>query len=599
MVTPADLVTLQQQLRQEVADVIQQLRAEVNEAISGRMDMMNSISAALQRMTAKPAESKPYRISDLIPRNWEGGNEKGEFRSFMSDLHLWMQAWSDQGEQMLAMVESIDRFDNNVIAFDCSDEEFRSIESALYQVLHRTTSNEPLRIVQQTKGQKGFEAWHAIVRRYDQRNMSDKSSAYAALISNISEKDRAKDVEQFDDILRTFTNEMNKFESRFGKIRDEEKMLAVKKLMPESLLNYRFRGTTMSYSELIVALENIIIDKVAMVPIAKGKRHDTSAPMEIGMATKEDSENASQEGDQRIIDLALQAVYKGAGKGKWSFGKGQHWNEKGGKGGKDGGKSSWQKGSGKKGGKGQEKGGKGENRTCWTCGKTGHIAAWCGKGGKKNLYAMDEDDSEDTKEYSNRSTESEEDLQAWCILEESESEQWQEVISRRSRQRAKRTNQASLLSVESSYDLSPKKIVEEKDKWVKVRATMDSGAAGHVMPEAMFPHVKIERKTPSKKFVAANGEQIKDLGAKRIPFKTNEGVQRCITFRSANVVKPLISMQKVVQAGNTVVLDEKNPHIRNTRDGTVIKLDVNNGVYTMDMWICLDETGPVFSWQGQ
>ena len=106
MVTPADLVTLQQQLRQEVSDVIQQLRAEVNEAISGRIDMMNSISAALQRMTAKPAESKPYRISDFIPRNWEGGNEKGEFRSSMSDLHLRMQAWSDQGEQMLAMVES-------------------------------------------------------------------------------------------------------------------------------------------------------------------------------------------------------------------------------------------------------------------------------------------------------------------------------------------------------------------------------------------------------------------------------------------------------------------------------------------------------------
>ena len=123
----------------------------------------------------------------------------------MADLHLWMQAWSDQVEQMLAMVESIDRFDNNVIAFDCSDEEFRSIESALYQVQHRTTFNEPLRVVQQTKGQKGFEAWHAIVRRYDQRNMSDKRSVYAALISNISEKDRAKDVEQFDDILRTFT----------------------------------------------------------------------------------------------------------------------------------------------------------------------------------------------------------------------------------------------------------------------------------------------------------------------------------------------------------------------------------------------------------
>ena len=81
--------------------------------------------------------------------------------------------------------------------------------------------------------------------------------------------------------------------------------------------------------------------------------------------------------------------------------------------------------------------------------------------------------------------------------------------------------------------------------------------------------------------------------------RQNERIQRCITFRSANVVKPLISMQKVVRAGNVVVLDERNPHIRNTRDGTVIKLDVNNGVYTMDMWICLDETGPVLSWQGQ
>ena len=135
-------------------------------------------------------------------------------------------------------------------------------------------------------------------------------------------------MEQFDDILRTFTNEMTKFENRFVKIRDEEKMLAVKKLMPESLLNYRFRGTAMPYGELIIALENIIIDKVSTVPTARSKKHDTSAPMETGMATKEDGENARQEGDQRIVDFALQAVYKGIGKGKWGFGKGQSWNEK-------------------------------------------------------------------------------------------------------------------------------------------------------------------------------------------------------------------------------------------------------------------------------
>ena len=66
----------------------------------------------------------------------------------------------------------------------------------------------------------------------------------AALISNMSEKDRAKDGEQFDDVLRTIINDTNKFENRFSTIRAEETMLAVQKLMPESLWNCRFRGTT-------------------------------------------------------------------------------------------------------------------------------------------------------------------------------------------------------------------------------------------------------------------------------------------------------------------------------------------------------------------
>ena len=82
-----------------------------------------------------------------------------------------------------------------------------------------------------------------IVRRYDQRNTSERSSAYAALISNISERDRAKDVEQFEDILRIFMTETNKYEGMLENIRDEEKTLAVNKLVLGSLLNCRFRCT--------------------------------------------------------------------------------------------------------------------------------------------------------------------------------------------------------------------------------------------------------------------------------------------------------------------------------------------------------------------
>ena len=83
----------------------------------------------------------------------------------------------------------------------------------------------------------------------------------------------------------------------------------------------------MSHSEIIIALENIIYDKVSTVPSSKNRRNDTTAPMEIGMAAKEDGEGASQEGNQRIVDLALQAVYRGTGKGKWGFSKGQNWSK--------------------------------------------------------------------------------------------------------------------------------------------------------------------------------------------------------------------------------------------------------------------------------
>ena len=62
--------------------------------------------------------------------------------------------------------------------------------------------------------------------------------------------------------------------------------------------------------------------------------------------------------------------------------------------------------------------------------------------------------------------------------------------------------------------------MEVKDRWVKVTATLDIGAARHGMTERMFPRLKLKRKTSPKKFVAENGEQIRDLGEKTSPFKT-------------------------------------------------------------------------------
>ena len=174
--------------------------------------------------------------------------------------------------------------------------------------------------------------------------------------------------------------------------------------------------------------------------------------------------------------------------------------------------------------------------------------------------------------------EDDDELHAWCLLEQSENEQWQDVTSKKSKLKMKKFAREPLLTAENKSCSSPRKVIEVKDNCVNIRATVDTGAAGHFMPTEMFPRVELDHTSTTKTFVAANGERIKDLGEKTISFKSVEGVHRCIKFRSTNVVKLLISMRKVAQAGNVVVLEEENPHIRNNRDGTFIKLDVNSGV---------------------
>ena len=53
--------------------------------------MLNSMPTAIQGIaTASFGSVRPYNISDRIKENWAGGNEKGECRDFMSDLHLCM-----------------------------------------------------------------------------------------------------------------------------------------------------------------------------------------------------------------------------------------------------------------------------------------------------------------------------------------------------------------------------------------------------------------------------------------------------------------------------------------------------------------------------
>ena len=76
------------------------------------------------------------------------------------------------------------------------------------------------------------------------------------------------------------------------------------------------------------------------------------------------------------------------------------------------------------------------------------------------------------------------------------------------------------------------KIVEVEDKWVKIRVTMGSGAVGHVMPETMFPRVKLERKRTAKSLWLQMDSKTK-TGVRKNPIQDKRGnpevqnIQKC------------------------------------------------------------------------
>ena len=164
-------------------------------------------------------------------------------------------------------------------------------------------------------------------------------------------------------------------------------MLAVKKLMLESLLNCRLRGNTLKYEELLIVWENIITDEVST------------------------AQTTSEQ-------------HKGMGKSKWGSGEGPSWTHSGTQVAKAARKRVVE----------QKK--------------------------KLDLHAIGEAE----KKIKAGAVDNEEEMQAWCRLEESEHEQWQEVISRKDKQKQLKSHVC--LSVECG-------------KQVKVRVTVDSGAARH------------------------------------------------------------------------------------------------------------------------
>ena len=126
-----------------------------------------------------------------------------------------------------------------------------------------------------------------------------------------------------------------------------------------------------------------------------------------------------------------------------------------------------------------------------------------------------------------------------------------------------------------------------KDEWEEVEMTIDSGASETVVGEDMLASVELREGLGSKRGVeyeVANGVRIPNLGEKRFLGISDEGVKRHITAQVCEVNKGLLSVRRMVGAGNRVVFEPTGSYIEDPNTGEYMNLEEKNGMYVLKLW---------------
>jgi hypothetical protein len=76
------------------------------------------------------------------------------------------------------------------------------------------------------------------------------------------------------------------------------------------------------------------------------------------------------------------------------------------------------------------------------------------------------------------------------------------------------------------------------------------------------------------------GKSVDNKGQKEIQMLVG-GKLRSMTFQATDVRKPLASVRRIVQKGNTVVFDEEESYILNKRTGEKTPISQEHGTYVI------------------
>ena len=121
---------------------------------------------------------------------------------------------------------------------------------------------------------------------------------------------------------------------------------------------------------------------------------------------------------------------------------------------------------------------------------------------------------------------------------------------------------------------------------------VDSGASVTVVGEHMLKAINTQESRSGVECEVAEGSKIPNLGQKEFSAWTDDGAQRKMKVQVTEVNKALLSVPRIVQAGNRVVFDPEGRFIEDITTGEWIDIKEKNGLYALTMWVPKDQECP-------
>ena len=134
--------------------------------------------------------------------------------------------------------------------------------------------------------------------------------------------------------------------------------------------------------------------------------------------------------------------------------------------------------------------------------------------------------------------------------------------------------------------------LQEPDEWEEVEMIVDSGASGTVVGTNMVRAVEAKNVKDNVTFKLADGSRTPHMGEKAFTAYTDQGHLRNMVAAVTDVDDALLSVSKVVRAGNKVVFDDDGINIEHNSTGDITPLSEVGGLYKLKMWVPKNQSYP-------